>query len=131
MALSRKHVRNEEFSSSTYQLTNEQDAGFTPLYMAAQENHADVVRYLLDRGANPAIATEDNYTPMAVAVQQNNHEVVDILTEHEQKGKTKLSPLHLAAKKNDVHAVVMLLQISSDKKIVETGSIVVKFERKI
>jgi len=32
--------------------------GFTPLYMAAQENHIEVVRYLLDRTANPALATE-------------------------------------------------------------------------
>jgi len=26
--------------------------------MAAQENHVDVVKYLLDRTANPALATE-------------------------------------------------------------------------
>jgi len=26
--------------------------------MAAQENHVEVVRYLLDRTANPALATE-------------------------------------------------------------------------
>ena len=32
--------------------------GFTPLYMAAQENHVPVVKYLLDRNANPALATE-------------------------------------------------------------------------
>jgi len=32
--------------------------GFTPLYMAAQENHVPVVKYLLDRTANPALATE-------------------------------------------------------------------------
>lgn len=55
---------------------------------------------------------------MAVAVQQNNQEVVEILTEHEQRGKTKLSPLHLAAKKNDVHATIMLLQSEQDPKLV-------------
>ena len=32
--------------------------GFTPLYMAAQENHADVVRYLLIHGASQTLATE-------------------------------------------------------------------------
>lgn len=32
--------------------------GFTPLYMAAQEKHVHVVKYLLDRNANPALATE-------------------------------------------------------------------------
>lgn len=32
--------------------------GFTPLYMAAQENHDGCVRYLLSKGANQALATE-------------------------------------------------------------------------
>jgi len=32
--------------------------GFTPLYMAAQENHAEVVKYLLVNGANQALSTE-------------------------------------------------------------------------
>ena len=53
---------------------------------------------------------QDGYTPMAVAVQQGHKEVVDILTEFSQKGKTRLSALHVAAKKNDVHAASMLLQ---------------------
>ena len=33
-------------------------SGFTPLYMAAQENHEKVVRYLLNHGANQSLATE-------------------------------------------------------------------------
>lgn len=32
--------------------------GFTPLYMAAQENHDAVVKYLLSKGANQTLATE-------------------------------------------------------------------------
>lgn len=32
--------------------------GFTPLYMAAQENHDNVVKYLLSNGANQSLATE-------------------------------------------------------------------------
>lgn len=34
--------------------------GFTPLYMAAQENHDEVVKYLLNKGANQSLATEVN-----------------------------------------------------------------------
>lgn len=32
--------------------------GFTPLYMAAQENHDGCVRFLLSKGANQGLATE-------------------------------------------------------------------------
>lgn len=32
--------------------------GFTPLYMAAQENHDNVVKFLLASGANQSLATE-------------------------------------------------------------------------
>ena len=32
--------------------------GFTPLYMAAQENHDYVVKILLNNGANQSLATE-------------------------------------------------------------------------
>lgn len=32
--------------------------GFTPLYMAAQENHDGCVKYLLSKGANQTLATE-------------------------------------------------------------------------
>ena len=32
--------------------------GFTPLYMAAQENRVEIVTYLLDNGARPNLATE-------------------------------------------------------------------------
>jgi len=38
--------------------TNYLQNGFTPLYMAAQENHAEVVKYLLANGANQALSTE-------------------------------------------------------------------------
>jgi len=44
----------EHYSSKCDVLQN----GFTPLYMAAQENHAEVVKYLLANGANQALSTE-------------------------------------------------------------------------
>lgn len=44
--------------------------GFSPLYMAAQENHDSVVKLLLANGANQSLATEDGFTPLLVAMQQ-------------------------------------------------------------
>ena len=47
---------------------------------------------------------------MAVALQQEHGQVVSILTEASQKGRVKLSALHVAAKKDDVRAAIMLLE---------------------
>lgn len=41
--------------------------GFTPLYMAAQENHDQVVKLLLNNGANQSLATEVNIHMYAVS----------------------------------------------------------------
>ena len=59
--------------------------GFTPLYMAAQENHDGVVRFLLSSGANQSLATEDGFTPLAVALQQGHDKVVAVLLENDTR----------------------------------------------
>ena len=63
--------------------------GFTPLYMAAQEDHDGVVRQLLASGANQSLATEDGFTPLAVALQQGHDKVVAVLLENDTRGKVK------------------------------------------
>ena len=85
--------------------------GFTPLYMAAQENHDECVNYLLAKGANPALATEDGFTPLAVAMQQGHDKVVAVLLESDTRGKVRLPALHIAAKKDDVKAATLLLEV--------------------
>ncbi|KAH9280106.1 Ankyrin-2 [Echinococcus granulosus] len=83
--------------------------GFTPLYMAAQENHTEIVEYLLNKGADQALATDDGFTPLAVALQLCHDAVVSLLLERDSGGKGRLPALHVAAKKDDVHAVSLLL----------------------
>lgn len=84
--------------------------GFTPLYMAAQENHLEVVQFLLDNGSSQSIATEDGFTPLAVALQQGHDQVVSLLLENDTKGKVRLPALHIAARKDDTKAAALLLQ---------------------
>uniref|UniRef100_A0A8C9YP61 Ankyrin 2 n=1 Tax=Sander lucioperca TaxID=283035 RepID=A0A8C9YP61_SANLU len=84
--------------------------GFTPLYMAAQENHMDVVRYLLENGGNQSTATEDGFTPLAIALQQGHNQVVSVLLENDTKGKVRLPALHIAARKDDTKSAALLLQ---------------------
>lgn len=40
-------------------------SGFTPLYMAAQENHCNIVEFLLKHGANQLLVTEVKYNNFA------------------------------------------------------------------
>ncbi|KAH8376057.1 hypothetical protein KR093_011337, partial [Drosophila rubida] len=92
--------------------------GFTPLYMAAQENHDGCCRLLIAKGANPSLATEDGFTPLAVAMQQGHDKVVAVLLESDVRGKVRLPALHIAAKKNDINAAVILLRQDSNADIV-------------
>ncbi|KAK6645216.1 hypothetical protein RUM43_001492 [Polyplax serrata] len=85
--------------------------GFSPLYMAAQENHDGVVKYLLSKGASQTLATEDGFTPLAVAMQQGHDKVVTVLLENDTRGKVRLPALHIAAKKDDCKAAALLLQV--------------------
>lgn len=45
----------------SYYLISTWQAGFTPLYMASQEGHAEVVKFLLANGANQSLSTEVSY----------------------------------------------------------------------
>ncbi|CAL8085284.1 unnamed protein product [Calicophoron daubneyi] len=83
--------------------------GFTPLYMAAQENHLDVVDLLLKRGGRQDLTTEDGFTPLAVALQQGHEHVVALLLERDSRSRGRMPALHIAARKDDVNAVGLLL----------------------
>ena len=56
--------------------------GYTPLHDAAREGHNDVVKLLLDRGAEPNMANQHGDTPLSCALQNGHMDVVNILTEN-------------------------------------------------
>uniref|UniRef100_A0A8C6LN22 Ankyrin 1 n=1 Tax=Nothobranchius furzeri TaxID=105023 RepID=A0A8C6LN22_NOTFU len=87
-----------------------QQKGFSPLYMAAQENHLEVVKFLLENGANQSLPTEDGFTPLAVALQQGHENVVALLINYGTKGKVRLPALHIAARNDDTRTAAVLLQ---------------------
>lgn len=52
--------------------------GMTPLMLAALQGHKDVVRLLIDNGANINAVNEDNGTPLMAAVNGNNLDIVKL-----------------------------------------------------
>ena len=56
--------------------------GWTPLHEVAQRKRLDLVRLLLDAGANPNIpGGDENYTPLHDAVEVGSIDIVEILVE--------------------------------------------------
>uniref|UniRef100_A0A8C3F9M0 Ankyrin 1 n=1 Tax=Chrysemys picta bellii TaxID=8478 RepID=A0A8C3F9M0_CHRPI len=99
------------------------------------ENHLEVVKFLLESGANqnpvvsaavgllcPALAPpysashlplclrQDGFTPLAVALQQGHENVVAHLINYGTKGKVRLPALHIAARNDDTRTAAVLLQ---------------------
>lgn len=50
----------------------------TPLFLATNKGHTDIVKLLLDKGADPKPAT-DGPTPLELATKQGRTEIVDML----------------------------------------------------
>lgn len=64
--------------SLSYSLVNSQTKnGATPLYLACQEGHLEVVQYLVkDCGADPSIRANDGMTPLHAASQMGHNTVI-------------------------------------------------------
>ena len=54
-------------------------SGFTPLFIAAQNGHADVARALLAMGADASKARQDGWTPLDIAAANGHTSVVLVL----------------------------------------------------
>ena len=64
-------------------LDERDSAGRTSLLYAVISGHAEIVRTLLDNGAEVALGTNDGYTPIDAAAESDDQTVRDILLRHE------------------------------------------------
>ena len=53
--------------------------GVTPIFVAAQNNHIEIVKILMKATDNPNAAMNNGSTPMSIATQKNHQEIVQLL----------------------------------------------------
>lgn len=91
---------------------------YTPMHRAAYSNHIQVVRYLLEKGADPLATTDTGWTPMHSAAKWNNCEIVELLlntgTPVNTGSEGGLTALHVAAMSANCRQTLELLLMQPD-----------------
>ena len=62
--------------------------GITPLYMSSLDGHVEIVKLLLEAGADvnaKAYVGGKDYTPLSIAKEKGHSEIVKLLKEHGAK----------------------------------------------
>jgi len=90
--------------------------GFTPLGMATHFGNAEIVRYLLLKGADVNLSSQNGYHvyPLHAAVNANLDEIAKMLVEAGAEvnvlQSSRTTPLHTAAQNGNIEMLILLLE---------------------
>ncbi len=88
----------------------------TPLFYATEHHNVEIVRMLLERGAEVNLKDTEGYTPLLRSLKRKGgSEVVKVLVSYNADASIRelsrnITPLHLAVGQNDVELVKFLLK---------------------
>jgi ankyrin repeat protein len=88
--------------------------GRTPLHLATNNHHVEIVKILLDGGADPRLANDGGWTALHIAAERGYEDIVDLLLGRgvDINAETKLgkTPLHWAACNGHLGVTKLLLR---------------------
>ncbi len=92
--------------------------GFTPLCLACQNSHAEIVKILIDKGADLHQANKKGRTPLFIACQNDHEEIVQILIDKgadvNQADKDGGTPVWMACQNGHKKIVKILIDKGAD-----------------
>lgn len=97
--------------------------GFTPLGLACYFGHEKIVRYLLQKGANPNLPSDNGFRvfPIHSAVSGNYFEITLLLIDNKAEvnvaQQSGVMPLHSAAQNGNVDILILLLEHGAQTNI--------------
>jgi ankyrin repeat protein len=107
------HIVEYHLSNDPSLINVPETRGRTPLIVAAEKGHKDVVALLLKAGARIGAKNDKNMTPLLFAAQEGHKDVVELLLNKganiEDQDKYGMSPLIMAAQKGHKDVVELLL----------------------
>lgn len=92
--------------------------GVTPLMMAAEKDHAHVVKILLNKGANVSISSRTGFSALTYSVGHGHVPATKLLLEAgadvEVKTEAGCTPLHLAVDRGHSHVTRLMIEAGAD-----------------
>lgn len=115
-----QEIFNDPQERGLEQLNERNEHGYTPIH-AANFSTPEVVKFLLERGADPNVSDTMQRTPLSDALHQGSEESAIILIQYEADvnciDKWGETPLHIAVRKCSLRVVKLLWSNSSQRTL--------------